>query len=169
MATKGTAGYPASQSASLSDRCSSEAEIKSLFGMSISNEYRLFHATGGERVGISTPLAVAPGGLSEILRTTNLPFDEGNGWLDRSFVAGCECDPRHLAQREEAVRLCNSFIDSLPDEQSRAILRACFWKDDEALKSLGFDAREMRRRVSSILTEMRNLLRLLEISPQDLL
>lgn len=145
-----------------------ECGIMELFNDPLHVEYQLFAGADNARLGINTPLAVAPGGLREIFQTADLRFDEGNESLDRSFVAECECDPRRIVQREELVRLCNSFIDGLSDERKRAILRACFWKDGEALRSLGLDARQMKRQVVAILAELRSLLRLLEISSRDL-
>ncbi len=150
------------------NRYSGESEIMELFEMPIGEDYRLFSGTKGAGMGIDTPSAIVPGGLRELSLTADLPFGERNGLLDRSFVAGCECDPRRIVQREELVRLCNGLIESLPDERSRAILRACFWKDDEALVSLGLNERQMRRQVAVILIELRNLLRVLEFSPRDL-
>lgn len=145
-----------------------ESEIMELFDDPLYIEYQLFSGTNEANLGISTPLTVAPGGLREIFQTADLRFDERNESLDGSFVAGCECDPRRIVQREELIRLCNGFIESLPDERNRAMIRACFWKDDEALASFGLNARQMKRQVATILAELRNLLRLLGIPPRDL-
>jgi hypothetical protein len=145
-----------------------ESGIMELFETPLHEDYRLFSGTSGAQMGISTPLAIAPGGLREVSLTGDVRYDrEGNHLFDGSFVAGCECDPRRIVQREELVRLCNGFIESLPDERSRAIIRACFWEDDAALKLLGLDARQIKRQVAAILVELRRLLQLLEFSPDD--
>jgi len=146
-----------------------ESEIMELFNNPLYVEYQLFAGTNEARLGIGTPLAIAPGGLREVSLTGDVRYDrEGDHLFDGSFVAGCECDPRRIVQREELIRLCNGFIESLPDERSRAIIRACFWKDDEALASFGLNARQMKRQVAVILDELRNLLRLLKFSSSDL-
>lgn len=146
-----------------------EREIMELFNDPLYVEYQLFVGTEGAGMGISTPLAIAPGGLREASLTGDVRYDrEGDYLFDGSFVAGCECDPRRIVQREELVRLCNGFIEGLPDERSRAMIRACFWKDDEALASFGLNARQIRRQVAIILAELRNLLQMLEFSSRDL-
>jgi hypothetical protein len=145
---------------------SGEDEVMGLF-RTLYEDYRLFAGSEGARMGISTPPAMIPGGFREIFQTADLPFDESNESLDGSFVAECECDPRRIVQRAELMKLCNGFIESLPDERDRAILRACFWKDDEALVSLGLDVRQTKRQVSVILVELRKLLSLLGFSSGD--